>query len=334
MQQVSSEWLKVLGMACAISSVFPLGLSGAYAETTKKSAAKHHSSAQPSFDTVLDKGKFVNPLPGESLSSSSVSFSFSSSSYFRMSAKTLIFDTETKSIMNLTDVNRKLIGDKRQPNDIDDLHQFNKAIKKLSIVNKDPIPKFVHPEIRIISSFLKGIIQNSVDLVENKRLDNMHKINKEKLINDLKEKYDDYCVAKDTNNYLNTKIIEYHKRQKVARAFSKLSPALAQIEYERYMTALFDYDHYLNLVEAAKEKINCYKRSVFEEVAEVYAKSQFQEQSLESKIRRHIGNISESLRKVVEHELTLMRTYRNDISDTRLDLITRKHTLGLISEVS
>ncbi|MEJ5155383.1 carbohydrate porin [Gluconobacter wancherniae] len=51
MQQVSSEWLKVLGMACAISSVFPLGLSGAYAETTKKSAAKHHSSAQPPHQT-------------------------------------------------------------------------------------------------------------------------------------------------------------------------------------------------------------------------------------------------------------------------------------------
>ncbi|KAL7729567.1 hypothetical protein ACLKA6_007853 [Drosophila palustris] len=56
------------------------------------------------------------------------------------------------------------------------------------------------------------------------------------------------------------------------------------------------------------------------------------EQHLESLILSVLGNKSEYLRRITERELKLMRKKRDEISDARLNLITRKHTLGKIRE--
>ncbi|XP_034480130.1 uncharacterized protein LOC117785949 [Drosophila innubila] len=294
------------------------------------------STGQPiTYSTVIDKGKFVNPLTGESLSSSSIS-SYSSFEFDMFgSVESQIMDGESKSVVSFSDINQlELSAHNIFPGDEDyeqlvQFHLINSPHKERDV----SVDVVLNESCGIIKHFLSEILNNVVKRIETYPNDEKvrRQLDKEKLYSALKNVFEDYCVAKDMHNYLNHKLVEYHRRQKIVRVFENLSPRLAEIEYDRYIDALVDYDHYLNLISTTRAKNAFAVSRAEEEVSQLFEASQHREKCLEKKILSTIGSKSEHLRKIANRELRLMRKYRDEISDTRFSLITRKHTFAVIT---
>ncbi|KAM8712930.1 hypothetical protein ACLKA7_013287 [Drosophila subpalustris] len=288
------------------------------------------SSKQPSVHSIhKDKGKFVDPLTGGDISSSSSSSSSSST-------ESQVIDGESKSDVSFLEFNELIDLPVQYPvAEDEDFEQFVRfSLKPAPKENEDTVPIVLNESHEIIKHFLSDILDDAINQVE--KLPEIDKcrgmLDNEKLHNTLAKIYEEYCITKDQHMYLNHKVGEYYRRQKIVRAFATLTPTIAQMEYERYMDALENYDYYLNLIATTKGKRADVVSSTEQEMTDLNEASMRREKLLEDKILGIIGNKYENLRKIANRELRLMRIYRDEISDTRFALITRKHTLAVISD--
>lgn len=160
------------------------------------------------------------------------------------------------------------------------------------------------------------------------------KVNLMKLYYLLYDAVDAYITVKQFNKDVCSKMFDYYRRVGQMRVFDQLSPKLTCLEHDRYKEALYKLDYLKE--RAILTKINGAKllSSVKLDLEHVYTISQASDESLEECVRKTIlRKDADRLPRMVEAELRRMRALRNEISDTRLWLTTRQHTLGRILEV-
>lgn len=113
------------------------------------------------------------------------------------------------------------------------------------------------------------------------------------------------------------------------------SPENEKRFHSRYMHALALLDSLKYRLDVAKHKHAIQMNRVILDLHSAQSVASITEERLEHLFREHLVRPeSDNLRRLVDRELRMMTAKRNEISDSRLFLITRKHTLGRIMGVS
>ncbi|XP_062134845.1 uncharacterized protein LOC133844726 isoform X1 [Drosophila sulfurigaster albostrigata] len=290
-------------------------------------------------DEQVDKGKFVNPLTGLTESSSKsveevpakeeiveVTSSSSTSSEFEwpfdddeeeFKPQPMIPDAEDVALEMFLDVHTPLSKSREQS---------TTAMEALRVIRETR---------QIAIEFIHKIIDQVVDTAEYvdpiKEL--VAKLNKSKLMAHLQKLYGQFLVAKQFNVDVNNKMYDYYRRVGQTRCFDSLPAKVEQVEHKRYMDALKLLDH-------LKKKTEETKRTNSEVLASVKMDMDFVSnialssvEALENRMREVlIHKDAQILPRIVENELRRMQQMRNEVSDSRLWLITRQHTLGRLVE--
>ncbi|XP_068147689.1 putative leucine-rich repeat-containing protein DDB_G0290503 [Drosophila tropicalis] len=295
-----------------------------------------------------DVGKFVDPLTGEVLPSSESESVLSEPeeeqlTISRSSSSDLLPMPEFSNDNDLDDDHYAAVNTKSSKDSDDDaleniLVEFQgyqvvetsgHSEKYLQTINQQQEANI------IISDCLNDLFDEIHRKSETIQTDNelRTKCDKEKLINSLTESVDNYWDETFCNGYLNTRTVEFHKRQKKFRNIIEQSPEEELQEYRRYSQALYHLDNVRKRNAESKRHNAHLMCSVLMDLQFVETIVEHVERHLEKTMRQYlVRNNSEYLRKILDGELRLMQKKRNEISDARLFLITRKHTLGHIKE--
>ncbi|XP_064543654.1 uncharacterized protein LOC135432105 [Drosophila montana] len=293
------------------------------------------------FSTATEVGKFVNPLTGNLESESTTSESSTESSKMDDLALDLggesdeldvdFMDTDFPDFKDIKHVELK------DDDDLDAFVKFHTSFIHDESVFEDPdeieAKKHKRDIAQITMDFLYDMFNNVVNDMENLNATAMlrNKMDKDKLMKTLIDVKNKYAFEKELNVYLNTKMADYYKRMKNFRAFHSLDPQIKPKERFRYQEALTQLDHRVLVAADTKRKNAILMSSVLMDLSYIQNIVRYTEEHLEEVIMRTLGtNKSDFLKRFVERELRLMSQKRNEVSDTRLFLITRKHTLGRI----
>ncbi|XP_060666249.1 uncharacterized protein LOC132798413 [Drosophila nasuta] len=291
-------------------------------------------------DEQVDKGKFVNPLTGLTESSSK--------SVEEVPVKEEIVEVSTSSSSTSSEFEWPFDDDeeefKPQPMIPDaedvalemflDVHTSLSKSREQSTTAMEAL-RVIRETRQIAFEFINKIIDQAVDTAEYvdpiKEL--VGKLNKSKLMAQLQKLYSQFLVAKQFNVDVNNKMYDYYRRVGQTRCFDSLPAKVEQVEHKRYMDALKLLDH-------LKKKTEETKRTNSEVLASVKLDMEFVSnialssvEALENRMREIlIRKDAEILPRIVENELRRMQQMRNEVSDSRLWLITRQHTLGRLVE--
>ncbi|KAH8271752.1 hypothetical protein KR044_004003, partial [Drosophila immigrans] len=291
-------------------------------------------------DLNLDKGKFVDPLTGESIPSKEeeedqeeepmpkeiVEDESSSSSEFEWPFEDDDEDLKPPPIIS----------------DVDDLvlEMFLDARTSLGKSRDESFTqleaaKAIRETRQIAFEFIHKIIDQVVEISE--YVDPIKllrgNLDKDKLMAQLQKLYSQFLVAKQYNVDVNNKMYEYYRRVGQVRSFDTLPPKVEQVEYKRYMDALMMLDHLKNKAAETKKTNSEVLTSVRLDMDYVHTIALASVDSLEQCFRDVLlRKDAQYLPRVVENELRRMQQVRNEVSDSRLFLITRQHTLGRLVE--
>lgn len=190
--------------------------------------------------------------------------------------------------------------------------------------------------LTITMDFIQELLHKVVTESEKKeKQDSLtYKLNMVTMYDTLKEDVQSLRLEKETCNFLNSRMVDYYKRLKNFRLIKALPENLILPEYQRYMEALKWLDHVLNVAKETKRKVSFLMSSVLMDLTYVQNIMMDTEEHLQNIVLKLIGKRSEYLYKVAERELKLIEKKRNEISDERMFLLTRKHTLAQITHVS
>lgn len=190
--------------------------------------------------------------------------------------------------------------------------------------------------ISITMDFLMELLEKVVTQTEEKKTHEQlkGKLNVEGMMYTLKEEVQGYISEKEMNVFLNGRMIDYYKRLKNFRQIKELPNNLILLEYQRYMDALICLDRVLETTKETKRKVSFLMSSVLMDLTYVQNIMMDTEEHFENIVLHTIGKRTDYLFKVAERELRLIDKKRCEISDERLSLITRKHTLARITQVS
>ncbi|EDV56183.1 uncharacterized protein LOC6549459 [Drosophila erecta] len=189
-------------------------------------------------------------------------------------------------------------------------------------------------EIRaVVKELLYDLFEATANIsdIHNKQNAIRSKLDKNKLLDRLENVVNSYLFENSTNEMVGNRLIEYFKRNRNVRVFVPLSQEHEKRFHARYMQALALLDNLKYRLDVAKHKHAIQMNRVFLDLHSAQSVASITEQRLEHLFRKHLERAdSDHLRRLVDRELRLMTAKRNEISDTRLFLITRKHTLGHI----
>ncbi|XP_064539238.1 uncharacterized protein LOC135429010 [Drosophila montana] len=188
---------------------------------------------------------------------------------------------------------------------------------------------------QVCIDFLYSAIDEAVDAAEYVDPDLVleGRLDKRKLIKDLHQIISEYMAAKQYNTDLSNKMHDYYRRVGQLRGFDKLPPEVVKDEFRRQRHALYLLDHFKQKAVETKRINNLLLASVGMDLNHVRNIALSSNDSLEYCIRNTLARKDlQVLPRIVEQELRHMQIMRNDISDNRLWLITRKHTLGRVIE--
>lgn len=294
------------------------------------------------ISTATDTGKFVNPLTGFEESESTSSSTESS----KMDDLALDLGGESDDLdiyfmdtdfPDFKDVKHIQL---REDDDLEAFVKFKSSFIRDDIVYEDPDEveaKKQKVEIhKITMDFLYEMFNNVVNEMENLNESTIlrNKMDKAKLMTTLIDVTNKYSIEKEINVYINTKMADYFKRMKNYRVFANLDPNTKAKERLRYLESLTLLDHRVLVAAETKKKNAILMSSVLMDLSYVQNISRYSEEHLEEVIMRTLANNkSDFMKRFIEREMRLMGQKRNEISDTRLFLITRKHTLGRIVDV-
>lgn len=289
---------------------------------------------------LKDQGSFVNPLTGELLSTSSSSSS--SSLEFASDNEEHAPDAGSEGSLDLSDIPEfpevtLPLGPQAQS--VLTFAEFTMTFRASHFHDdqdtEDPLTKFMELE-KITAEFLNDLLKEIVVGVEVRNYENLlrRRFDKKKLLKELKSITNAHVLEKNMNLMLNTRMHEYFKRLKNNRVFAKLSPIDEINFYTRYMDALAVLDHLKKKLEMSKLQHGIQLSKVLFDLHSAQQVTSFVEDRLEKTIRKTlIKPDREQLARIVEMNLRAIASKRREISDTRLFLITRKHTLGNIMKV-
>ncbi|XP_037714908.1 uncharacterized protein LOC119550356 [Drosophila subpulchrella] len=159
------------------------------------------------------------------------------------------------------------------------------------------------------------------------------KYDKKKLLEGLQNILDTYMIEKYTNEMMTNRLTEYYKRTRNARVFVSLSEENEKRYQARYFHALALLDSLKERVNVAKQKHGVQMNRVILDLHSAQSVASITEERLEHLFHKYLVRPdSDHLRRLVDRELRHMSVKRNEISDSRLFLITRKHTLAHIMD--
>ncbi|XP_017839580.2 uncharacterized protein LOC108597502 [Drosophila busckii] len=159
------------------------------------------------------------------------------------------------------------------------------------------------------------------------------KLDKRKMIEELFTAIRQHCAVKQFNTQLNSKMCDYYRRVGQQRAFAQLPLQTHIIERQRYADALAKLDHAKKKAVEAKKKNSYLMSSVRMDLDYSQSIVYSTENSFEDRVRKTlIRKDDQYLPRIVESELRRIKRMRYEISDCRLPLITRQHTLGRLKE--
>lgn len=257
-------------------------------------------------------------------------------------------DSEESSLSALIEIDSSdLALDKFKPKEVPTVGFGETAIEIFDILldGTEKVPKIRMSEVlrikqkheldALVAEFIEQLLIDTVNKYEAGLAETIqrNRFDKMKLFNDLQNSVDACLIEQQKNNYLNLKMVEYHRRNKNFRAFDKLAPRAAKLEYERYILALFQLDFAKQKAAEAKKKNAYLMSSVLMDLTHVQNLNIDIEEHLEAVFSNAFSSKSDGFKRFVDREMRRMQQLRYEISDVRLALITRKHTLGIIKEV-
>ncbi|EDW01762.1 cingulin [Drosophila grimshawi] len=291
------------------------------------------------------KGKFVHPLRRESSSSSShdtVPVAVPVTAIVADDHSESDEESETETDDSL-DFNDSIFDIKTPAADEEDVID---VFVKFQASHIDVIPfeesadvvearKLKQEALQIAIDFLNELFDNVVNKVENVNEEYIlrNKFDKLKLQEKLAELRDKLMYEKELCTYLNMKMCDYYKRMKNVRVFSTLPGDIYVKEKQRYLNALMQLDYVKSVAAETKKKNAILMSSVLMDLTHVQNIVMYTEEHFEElMVRTLCTNKSDLFKRIIERELRQMSQKRNEISDDRLYLISRKHTLGRITD--
>lgn len=220
---------------------------------------------------------------------------------------------------------------------IDAFSTLSKVAFAVPEVRDDPVVSHALEIKTVVRELLYDLFEETASLSDIHNKDNKirAKLDKNKLLTELDKVITTYLYEKYTNEMVGNRLVEYYKRNRNARVFATLSPENEKRFHSRYMHALALLDSLKYRLDVAKHKHAIQMNRVILDLHSAQSVASITEERLEHLFREHLVRPeSDNLRRLVDRELRMMTAKRNEISDSRLFLITRKHTLGRIIGVS
>ncbi|EDW08654.1 uncharacterized protein LOC6578816 [Drosophila mojavensis] len=292
------------------------------------------------------QGKFVNPIDEKSNGTSSEKSSNSEDAEY----KTITPEstkTDSISLINIGTADNMTINSDGL--DSLDFKIFQPPVRKETNLTFEkglvhgfrassliaPEPTFKEEWMELAKGFLTELINQVVNKVETDIANNLasDKFDKKKLMDEILLEFNNCIVEREFNHFLNSKMYEYFKRGQNTRTLSSLPPREHKREYLRYIAALNLLDHRLKVAAATKRRTAFLMSSVSMDLSYILNIVMGTEEHFDDLVTKTLTtNRSEYMKHVVERELRYMSQKRYEISDTRLFLITRKHTLGRMAD--
>ncbi|TDG51718.1 hypothetical protein AWZ03_001778 [Drosophila navojoa] len=294
------------------------------------------------------QGKFVNPIDEKSNSSSSSSEKSNDSESAEY--KTITPEsTKTNSIGLIDTSSADNITINSDGLDSVDFEIFQPPVRKetnftfeKALVHGFRLGSLIEPEptykeewMELAKGFLTEIINQVVNKAEADIAINLasNKFDKSKLMDQLHHEFTNYMIEREFNYSLNSKMSEYYKRGQNTRTLSPLKPNEYRKEYLRFIAALNLLDHRLKIAAETKKRTAFLMSSVSMDLSYIMNIVMGTEEHFDDLVMKTLTtNRSDYMKQFVERELRYMSQKRYEISDTRLFLITRKHTLGRIAD--
>lgn len=190
----------------------------------------------------------------------------------------------------------------------------------------------------VVNTFIEQLIGEVVNFMEHKdRTEWLREnLDKLKLIATLEVLVSDFLMLKDMNSLLNERMVSYSRQNKMLRNIQPLSAQESAVAQLRYNAALQNLGEALDRVAEVKTEAGKASNKAIMSLIHINNVATSTEVHLEAVIRKLLirpDAETDYLKRMVAKELRLMATFRNEISDTRLFMLTRLHTLAITMEV-
>jgi len=220
--------------------------------------------------------------------------------------------------------------------DFETFFPATEAKSETPVINVDKELRLMETQ-QVVREFLNQLIK-SVVVVDRPGSDEYirNRLDKEKLLAALQSAVDDHILINDHHRMLEDRMIEYYRRLKNKRPFDTLSHADEASYCIRHDNALSYLSYAQERLSSVKEKYGILMATAFLDLSHAMHIVVSTEEHLEQTIRRLLVRPdaeTDFLKRFVARELRLMAEHRNQVSDTRLLLISHKHTLSRITEV-
>ncbi|BFG05316.1 uncharacterized protein DMAD_04073 [Drosophila madeirensis] len=284
---------------------------------------------------IADVGVFVDPLTGEVI----ISTSSTSSEEPLVEEEALDMEEEPVECPEITDDDQPAPKFAHVDESMNDFEQFRETFLCQDLGEEEResdanAHKHRTEVLSIIRTFLKDLIDTLVHKSETINVDQLirSRCDKGKLMEELINATTDFYFEKHGNIFLQARIVEYYKRNKNMRVFSRLSPIDIRNYSMRYLEALQQLELAKKRFATAKQMSSFLMSKVYLQLYHAQANATCSETHLEQTVRHYLSaRDSEPIKRLVDRGLRLMAVKRNEISDTRLVLITMKHTLGRLA---
>nr|XP_017001122.2 trichohyalin [Drosophila takahashii] len=225
--------------------------------------------------------------------------------------------------------------DSQQYMDFESFFPTSAAKPESSAIDVAAELRFIETQ-QVVRGFLNQLIK-SVVMAERPGTDEYIRcrLDKEKLLAALQSDVHDHLITKDIHTMLEDRMIEYYRRIKNKRPFDTLS-LTDEVNYAiRHEHALSYLSYAQERLSKVKNKCSFLMSAALLDLSHAMHIAVSTEEHLEQTIRRLLARPdaeTDFLKRFVARELRLMAEHRNRISDTRLLLISNKHTLSRITE--
>ncbi|XP_030555726.1 coiled-coil domain-containing protein 96-like isoform X2 [Drosophila novamexicana] len=289
--------------------------------------------------SFVDEGQFVDPLTGEPIKEP-----IEAEAEEQVAEVSVEAEEESSSSTSSFDWPFPLEDEVAAPVQADTaeyamemLMEINSAVRPTSAesTTAQEAQRLERENRQICIDFVYKAIDDAVNAAEYVDPDAMlaSKLDKHKVIRDLHRIIADCLAAKQFNQDLCSKMYEYYRRVGQFRVFEPLPREAEEEEFRRQRHALYMLDHLKQKADETKKRNNMLLASVTMDMNHVRNISLSTVALLENRIRNTLSRKDlQFLPRIVEHELRQMQAMRNEISDNRLWLITRQHTLGRVIE--
>ncbi|KAH8285400.1 hypothetical protein KR054_008678, partial [Drosophila jambulina] len=185
----------------------------------------------------------------------------------------------------------------------------------------------------MVRDFMEDLLKELVETYESHRLDVKLRMrcDKKKLYAELCRITDTYLLEKQLNIMLCNRVSDYHRRVRNIRVFTQLNEEEQIPFYHRYKEALAKLDLLLLSVSMGKYKYAEQVKKLIMELDATKEVTYFTESRLEHKMYKYlIRPDSVFMKRHVDLVLRQMNAKRNEISDMRFRVVSKKQALGTL----